>query len=94
MDFIQAKAHKDALKMAHDVTIIRLRAVSGDERGPMNLTPDHIKATPEWRNAFNAERKAFKVCADFNKHMGKIFAKELRAEREARRIAIIMAKVA
>lgn len=94
MDFIQAKAHKAELEMAHDAAAIRLRLASGTERGTMGLTPDHIKATPEWRNAFNAERNAFKAMADFNKHINKMFKRELMEEFKARRIAKIMARIA
>lgn len=94
MDYIQAKAHKAALEMAHDAAAIRLRLVSGNERGMMGLTPDHIKATPEWRKAFNDQRKAFREMADFNRHFAKMFKKELMAEYKARRIGIIMAKIA
>jgi hypothetical protein len=55
--------------------------------GPMGLTPDHVKATPEWRAAKARYERAFAAMRKFNAVFVKVFAKELRAQRDARRAA-------
>jgi hypothetical protein len=54
-------------------------------RGAMGLTPDHVRATPEWQAAKARSSKAFKALQDFNTDFVSTFAKELRAERDERR---------
>lgn len=78
MTFDQAMAEKAAREMMHDAKAIRLRAVSG-EPGPMGLTPDSVKMTAEWQEAFHAERLAFAFMRRWNMYMAKHFKKELRA---------------
>lgn len=82
--FDQALAEKKIREIQHDATAIRLRAVSG-KPGPMGLTPDHIKMTAEWKEAFNAERMAFAHMRRFNMFIAKNFKKELRAYYNAKR---------
>jgi hypothetical protein len=53
-------------------------------RGPTGLTPDSVRATPEWKAANARYQKAFARLRDFNGVFVKKFAKELRAERSAR----------
>ena len=53
-------------------------------RGPTGLTPDAVKATPEYRAANARFQKAFARQRDFNGVFVKRFAKELRAERAER----------
>ena len=90
MTFDQAFAEKCIREMLHDAAAIRLRAIVGDERGPMNLTPDHIKSTPEWQYAYNLERALFDNMRRWNRLMAKHFKKELReyyANKKAEKIA-------
>lgn len=54
-------------------------------RGPMGLTPDHVKASPEFRAASAAYNTAFQKLRQFNSSYVKTYAKELRAERIKRR---------
>jgi hypothetical protein len=54
-------------------------------KGPMNLTPDHVRATPEWQAAKSAADRAFQAFRNFNGMMVKAFPNELKAERLARR---------
>ena len=80
-----AKAARDTLEAEYQSAVDRLNAASGTERGPFGLTPDHIKSTPEWRAAWNNERRMFGQLRAFNMEFGKVYAKELKAERDARR---------
>ena len=54
-------------------------------RGPMNLTPDSVRATSEWKAAKSASDRAFQAYRNFNGMMVKPFPNELKAERVARR---------
>lgn len=59
-------------------------AIDAFPRGPMGLTPDAVRATPEWRAAKTRVDKAFARLRAFNAVFVKRFAKELRAERDER----------
>ena len=56
-------------------------------KGPMNMTPDHVRATPEWKAAKAASDRAFQAYRNFNGMMLKAFPNELKAERDARRVS-------
>lgn len=85
MNYEIAKQIKARLEENHNAATARLKEVSGDERGPLGLTPDHVKARPEWRTAYNTERFAFGQLREFNGYMTKAFANEMRAERRKAR---------
>ncbi len=53
--------------------------------GPMGLTPDHVKATPEWKAYRIAHDTAFAALRNFNGWYVKTFKKEIRAERRLAR---------
>lgn len=78
---------RDHLEARYEQTLAELKAVSGSERGPMGLTPDHIKQSVEWRAAYYSNQFAMNNAKRHAAFMVKHFAKELRAEREARRAA-------
>lgn len=59
-------------------------AIDAFPRGPMGLTPDAVRALPEYRAAKARVDKAFARLRAFNAVFVKRFAKELRAERAAR----------
>ena len=85
MTYAIAKAANDAIAKEYHDAVAHLNAVSGDERGPFGLTPDHIKATAEWKAAWNNERRLFGVWRMSNMDMVNNYASEMKAEREARR---------
>lgn len=58
------------------------------KEGPMNLTPDAVKFSPEFQEASAQYRRAHDALRRFNLVFCKVFAKELRAERRARRDAM------
>ena len=64
-----------------------LGAIPGVGTGPMGLTPDEVKFSPEYRNAKKAVDAAFAALRNFNGKYVKVFKNEIRAERDARRAA-------
>jgi hypothetical protein len=84
MDYAAAKARRDDLEAAHRAATARLCAESGTERGAFGMIPDAVKAKPEWRSAYRAERVAFETLRTFNGWYVKRFASELRADRARR----------
>jgi len=80
MNFAEAKAKADALWKAHEDAAAPLDRFA---RGPMGLVPDAVKASPEWRTAYAAERKAFAELRAYNAWYVKAFKKERIAARKA-----------
>lgn len=65
-----------------DATVHRLGAVlQAFPKGPMGLTPDAVKATPEYMAAKTDYETAFNQLRDFNARFLKAFPKEIRADR-------------
>ena len=62
--------------------------MSAYPRLPNGLTPDAIKATPEWRKNKDAFDLASVNLRDFNKAYVKRFARELREERNEKFAAL------
>lgn len=85
MDYAQAKAAADALDARLDAASA---ALQGFPRGLMGLTPDDVKASPEWRQAKRAYDQAFAALRAFNGPFVKRFKSEIRADRDARRQAL------
>ena len=61
------------------------RVMDSFPKGPMNFTPDSVRATSEWKAARAASDRAFQEYRNFNGMMLKVFPNELKAERLARR---------
>lgn len=80
--FAQLKIEQSRLEAIATDTGKALRALSGG--GPMGLTPDSVRATPEWQAASKAYAQAFYALREFNMANVKKFAKDIRAERRAR----------
>lgn len=85
MTYAIARIAQDQAEARHKAATAALMAASGDERGPMGLTPDHVKATPEWKAAFRAERQAFSELRAIGQHIARNYKAEARAERDAKR---------
>lgn len=60
-------------------------------RGAMNLVPDHIKFSPEYRVVKNALDAAFSKERAFNAFVAKNFKKEEKDARNARRAQMVQA---
>lgn len=52
--------------------------------GPMGLTPDHVKAMPEFKRLKGAFDRQFQATRAFNSRFTKDFKTELNAERRAK----------
>jgi hypothetical protein len=84
VSFEQARAEHDRLEQEVSTASASLQIFP---RGAMGLTPDHVRATPEWRAANGRFKKAFAALRAFNAVYVKMFKKELIAQRDARREA-------
>ena len=51
----------------------------------LGVTPDEVKATPQWRADFNAYHAAAGQLRAFNRDFVRVFKRELAAERNAKR---------
>lgn len=81
MTYEEAKTIKTALEAESK----RLGKLLNDgPKGPMGLTPDHIKFSPEFQAAKRAYERTQGKIATFNRMFLKVFAKEYAAERRAR----------
>ena len=83
-----ASAAFEAAKRMHDRLDAEVARTSAALKafptsGPMNLTPDHVKASPEFKAAKAAFDRAFAALRNFNADYTVIFADDLRAERLA-----------
>jgi hypothetical protein len=84
MTFAEAKATASAIEIEIRATEVALDAFPV---GPMGLTPDAVKVSPEFRAAKKAFDAAFAKLRAFNGYYVKTFAKELREDRRIRRAA-------
>jgi len=88
MTFAEAQAKADELWNASTATG---RALAAFPTGPMGLTPDAVRATPEWKAAYAANESAMTALRDFNGPYTKKFKKEIIAARDAKREAKLAA---
>jgi hypothetical protein len=87
-DFIAARERAEVLNTAVNVTSAKLQEFP---RGPLGLTPDEVKASPEWKTAYSSFNTAFQALRKFNGPYAKRFADELRHERNTVRAARLAA---
>ena len=85
MTFLEAKAISEALDAEVKAASVELRSTSGG--GPMGMTPDHVRGTPEWQRAKRTFDGAFSRLRAFNGWYVKAFKSQLRDERNQRRAA-------
>ncbi|MCU6501935.1 hypothetical protein LPN04_29505 [Rugamonas sp. A1-17] len=85
MNYIDAKQIKVQAETAERTAAALLEAAKGTETGPMGLTPDHVKAKPEFQKAWAQYDAAFRHMQNVNRWFTKQFKKEYAAERKATR---------
>lgn len=93
MNYCDFKALRGPLEARLNKANDALRAVPGLSSGQLGLTPDAVKARPDYRVANDAYNAADKALRAFDRAFTKayrktwpvFFKKELRAERDARR---------
>lgn len=78
MNYEEAKAHKQSIELMVKTLSEELQKFP---KGPMGLTPDHVKATPEFRFAKHVYDMAFKKLRDFNGEFNRTFKAEIKADR-------------
>jgi len=76
--FNKAKEHHDQLEAEVQRTGRDLKQLSGG--GLMGMTPEAVRATPEWKAAKHAADKAFAAFRAFNAGYVKRFKRELADE--------------
>jgi hypothetical protein len=87
-DFLAAYEQAEILNRAVTETSAKMQDFP---RGPLGLTPDDVKASPEWQTAYRNFNTAFQALRNFNGTYTKVFADELRHERNAVRAARLVA---
>ena len=89
-----ATAQRDTLDAALSNAIAALNALAtelaGDAPRIMGLTPDHVKANPDWQRAKAAADRAFQSLRQFNGVYVRQFKRELAAARHAARNRAIL----
>ena len=92
--FEAATAARDTLDAALTSAIAALNALTtelaGDDLRPMNLTPDRVKAHPDWQRAKAKADRAFQTLRQFNGNYVRQFKRELAAARQAARNRAIL----
>lgn len=83
-DYVAAREQAEILNLAVNETSAKMQEFP---RGPLGLTPDDVKATPEWQTAYRNFNTAFEALRKFNGTYVEAFADELRHERSAVRAA-------
>ncbi len=82
------------IEAARTVASDRLHAIPGIGSGPMGLTPDAIRATPEYRSAKYQYDGAFLALQHHNGKYCREFASEIRADIHAEHIAKLASRSA
>lgn len=82
MTFEEAKAAIAKVNAEVDAASAALQAFP--KTGSMGLTPDHVKASPEWQAAKRLFDVQFSRLRSLNGWYVKAFKAEIRAERAAR----------
>lgn len=77
--YAAAKKQRDSLEEEANRAGKALKALSGG--GAMGMTPDAVRATPEWKRAKRESDEAFKALQDFNEVYVKRFKDEIRQDR-------------
>ena len=86
-DRMTFQAARDRAETLWEGSRVASEALGAFPRGAMGLTPDAVKASPEWRAAKAASDAALARLRDFNRQYTKKFKLEIRAARESERAA-------
>lgn len=82
MNYEDAKKIKNDAYLTNEKAAKTLREVPGVSSGSFGLTPDHIKATPEYQHANRVFNVTFARMRNTNQWFNKTFKKEYAAERK------------
>lgn len=81
MTFAQATALRDTVD---EINTRHSEILAQFPKGPMGLTPDVVKESPEWKRAKADFENSFAKLREFNSWYVKTFKKEIAAARAAR----------
>lgn len=84
MTYEEAKTYQQKLEDENKVASIKLREFDKLGKTNLGLTPDHVKALPEWQIAKKESKRAFAELRNFNGWFVKVFKREYAAERRKR----------
>lgn len=85
--FLAYRAARDSLERCARVASAKLNAIPGTGAGVMGLTPDCVKARPDWQEAYSAYWQAHKALRELNGRCVRQFRAELQQEQRERRAA-------
>lgn len=92
--FEEARNQADILNLRLTAASDRVNAIADFHgRGAMGLTPDHVRAMPEYKIAKADLDQAFGELRKFNSRYVKTFANELRTERDLKRGGALKSEV-
>ncbi|MGV2885953.1 hypothetical protein [Paenibacillus taichungensis] len=86
MTYEEAKSHKQKLEEQNKVDSDKLKVFDIQGKSANGLTPDHVRALPEWKSAKTAFDRSFAKLRDFNGWFVKKFKKEIAADRRERNL--------
>lgn len=95
MNYQEAKVYKANLEAINDAASKALQAFDSLGKSEMGMTPDHVKAMPEYQATKKAYDISFNNLRNFNgqfmKVFMKVFKKEVQADRKAKYAAMTKA---
>ncbi|GMX64419.1 hypothetical protein Elgi_36880 [Paenibacillus elgii] len=84
MNYEEAKAYREKLEEKNKDDSNALKEFNKHYKSAMGLTPDHVKALPEWKLAKKVCDASFTELRNFNEWFVKTFKKEYAADRRKR----------
>lgn len=81
MNYLDAKTYKEALYAKNDKASEELQDFDKLGKSEMGMTPDYVKAMPEWKAAKLAYDVSFAELRAFNGWFMKTFKKEVKEEQ-------------
>jgi hypothetical protein len=80
MNYLDAKTYKEALYSKNAKASEELQAFDKLGKSAMGMTPEHVKAMPEWQAAKQAYEMSFTELRNFNQWFNKTFKAEIKKE--------------
>lgn len=84
MTYEEAKLHKENLETKNKMYSDKLKEFDKYGEGVMGMTPDHVRAMPEWKRAKAECEMSFAQLRHFNGWFVKTFKKEYAKDRRNR----------
>lgn len=78
MNYLDAITYKESLYAKNDKAAEVLKTFDSFGKSAMGMTPDHVKAMPEWQEAKRTFDTSFSELRNFNGWFNKTFKKEIK----------------